>query len=390
MKRKASALAIILVILFSVVGGTPFANLASAQYYGSVGINADGTVDPADAPIQRVGDTYTLTGDVGGISVQRSNIILDGNGHTLPGIVTSVDSLGNNVTANNAGGVFLKNVENVVVKNLIIKNCQIGIYLERCSKVTVSGNIITGTHVPVPGLQLTAGIFAWYGSANIITENQLTNNYKGIYVGSQENIITSNNLTYSSYGILIGSSNNHIYQNNFINNTVQAYLYEGTVNVWDNGSVGNYWSDYNGSDWNWDGIGDTPYVIDENNKDNYPLLYPLGAPQVTVLSSENGTYVGSFPLNFTVNRPALWMGYSLDGEANVTVAGNTTLSGLAAGLHNLTVYVIDVYSITGASETINFTIKPESFPTALVIAASGASIAIIGVGLLFYFRKRKK
>ena len=30
------------------------------------------------------------------------------------------------------------------------------------------------------------------------------------------------------------------------------------------------------------------------------------------------------------------------------------------------------------------------FPTALVVAASGASIAIIGVGVLFYFRKRKR
>jgi parallel beta-helix repeat protein len=390
MKRKASALAIILVILFSVVGGTPFANLASAQYYGSVGINADGTVDPADAPIQRVGDTYTLTGDVGGIGVHRSNIILDGNGHTLPGIVTSVDSLGNNVTANNAGGVFLKNVENVVVKNLIIKNCQTGIYLERCSKVTVSGNIITGTHVPVPGLQLTAGIFVWEGSGNIITENQLTDNYKGIYVGSQESIITSNNLTYSSYGIIMGSSSNHVYQNNFINNTVQAYLYEGTVNVWDNGSVGNYWSDYNGSDWNWDGIGDTPYVIDENNQDNYPLVYPWGATEVSVLSFENVLYSDSVSLNFTVSKPVRWMSYSLDGQDNVTVTGNFTLSGLATGLHNLTVYVTDVYGITGASETVTFTIEPEPFPTALVIAASGASIAIIGVGLLVYFKKRKR
>jgi hypothetical protein len=118
-----------------------------------------------------------------------------------------------------------------------------------------------------------------------------------------------------------------------------------------------------------------------------------------VLSSENGAYVGSFPLNFTVNKKAVyvqWIGYSLDGEANVTVAGNTTLSGLAAGLHNLTVYVIDVYGITGASETINFTIEPEekqqdteSFPVVPVAAASVASVVIIGVGLLVYFKKRK-
>ena len=36
--------------------------------------------------------------------------------------------------------------------------------------------------------------------------------------------------------------------------------------------MGNYWDDYNGSDTNGDGIGETPYIIDGNNSDNYPLI----------------------------------------------------------------------------------------------------------------------
>lgn len=50
------------------------------------------------------------------------------------------------------------------------------------------------------------------------------------------------------------------------------------ISVWDSGSEGNYWSDYNGTDSDGDGIGDTPYIIDSNNVDNYPLMNPYWIP----------------------------------------------------------------------------------------------------------------
>ena len=96
------------------------------------------------------------------------------------------------------------------------------------------------------------------------------------------------------------------------------------------------------------------------------------------------------PLNFTVNEAVTLVSYSLDGQSNVTVAGNTTLTGLSVGAHNLTVYAWDTAGNVGASETITFTVaEPEPFPAVPVAAASAASIIVVSLALLVYFRKRK-
>jgi hypothetical protein len=75
-----------------------------------------------------------------------------------------------------------------------------------------------------------------------------------------------------------------VIHNSFAENVVQVQS-EGTLNVWDGNypSGGNYWSDYSGVDLysgsyqnetGSDGIGDTPYVINDCNQDNYPLMNP--------------------------------------------------------------------------------------------------------------------
>ena len=48
--------------------------------------------------------------------------------------------------------------------------------------------------------------------------------------------------------------------------------------LFDDGCEGNYWSGYNGTDSDFDGIGDTPYIIDSNNIDHYPLMNPYWIP----------------------------------------------------------------------------------------------------------------
>jgi hypothetical protein len=131
----------------------------------------------------------------------------------------------------------------------------------------------------------------------------------------------------------------------------------------------------------------TPTAV---NEQYIPIGYST-PPEIKIVSPENQTYNGSsVSLVFTVNKPVNWTGYSLDGEANVTITGNTTLSELANGLHNITVYARDEFENTGASETISFSVEVP-FPTTLVAAAASAvTIAAVSVALLVYFRKRKR
>ena len=204
------------------------------------------------------------------------------------------------------------------------------------------------------------------------SSNTISNSTAGIYLTDLENATIRKNLIPNcSYGIyLVNSNNNLIYHNNFINNTVQANVTAGYANTWDNDypSGGNYWSDYNGTDL-FSGLyqnitgsdfrGDTPYVIDSNNTDRYPLMIhdETEPPTISILSPENKTYTTEdVPLTFTVSESTSWMGYSLDGQANTPITGNTTLTGLSEGTHSITVYAIDTAGKTGASEIIYFTI----------------------------------
>jgi len=111
-------------------------------------------------------------------------------------------------------------------------------------------------------------------------------------------------------------------------------------------------------------------------------------PEVSILSPLNATYYASgIPFNFILSETPSLIRYSLDGQKNSTLDGNTTLTNLPNGEHKLIVYVWDVAGNVGVSETA-FNIEP--FPTALVATASGASVAVVGVGSLVYLKKRKR
>jgi parallel beta-helix repeat protein len=405
--------AVIVLILTSFLLGVICVNPVDAEYQGNITINADGSITPSTAPIQQTGDTYTLTGDVhGSISVLRSNMTFDGNGHSLTG-GQGVGGLSVGCNSYSSSPV-VTGATNVTVKNLTVKGSVFGISLVNTLNALIFNNTISETGNGFLSLdESTAAIYVQGGGPNTITGNNLVNNYVGIsFIESNNNLIVRNNIVNCSNTALggggpaimfWGASNNTIYHNNFINNIQQAY--DGSfnspfsVNTWDDGypDGGNYWSDYktkypDAAEIGNLRIGDTSYVIDSENQDRYPLMEPFNTvpPTISSLSPVNQAYnESSIPLQFTVDEPVTWMGYSLDGNQNVTISGNETLANIPNGFHTVTVYANDTFGNMG-SQTISFTVSaPETFPTATVAVVLGVSAVAIGAGLVVYFKRRR-
>jgi parallel beta-helix repeat protein len=237
-----------------------------------------------------IANNTVLSNSAYGIALfQASNNVIMGNRcdrNRDYQIILGTDSCNNTITENSLSGsvyghgiyIFTRSNNNVVTKNVIFNNSNAGINLLSAHYNLIADNILKSNS----GGGLWIGSILSASNGNIIANNTVTSNQRrGIEVSGDENVIINNTVTGNEEGIYIsGGAGNRIYHNH-LNNRKNAY--DGELNIWDNGypSGGNYWSDYPGSDIyigvgqdepGNDSIGDTPYIIDGNSRDNFPFI----------------------------------------------------------------------------------------------------------------------
>ena len=309
---------------------------------------------------------------------------------------TSVRVEGLNFTGNRQGLLFAYTNDSSIVDNNIVGNYDGTVLFSSVNNTLWRNNISVNEYYAV---------YLWeYSDDNWILDNSIVDNlYQGIYLSdSSNNTVCGNKIANSEYGMEVYGSNNFIYLNNFLNNTdYQVYTYNDMPNFWDNGVEGNYWSDYNGTDANLDGIGDSWRVFDSNNTDHYPLMSMFSSFNtslgcfVNIVSNssvdsfeyfEGNTTIVMHVSNMTANQTGgfcrIRIPYSVVAEPF-----NVTIDGINPTYWNYSVYD------DGANRWIYFNYQISALE--IVIVPELSLMGVIGlfmlttlVATIFYRRKR--
>jgi parallel beta-helix repeat protein len=245
-------------------------------------------------PQVTINKPLTLEGEL------KNSTIIDGYAGSVRIYVQSTTNvIVRGFTVQNGYGIYSAFSKEVTITENIVSGNPQGIILIGATNNTISKNVITNSN----SLPL---LLSENSNGNTISENLLTKNNGGAISldDSHNNTICGNIITDNKLGICLTYSNsNKIFHNDLLENYEMALSWVSTDNVWDNGKEGNYWSDYTGTDANGDGVGDTPYVIDTDIADRYPLMkpfnpslpstYPSPSPYPTPAPAPNPTPFGS-------------------------------------------------------------------------------------------------
>jgi parallel beta-helix repeat protein len=247
------------------VDGNMFTNETAAMYTPKgIAIQDSSFVQIENNIFTNVGSAIVCNG--------TSNLI---RGNTIIGCgVGSID-----------GSVSVKGSSNIISNNKI--EDLLPITLNKAYSSIIVRNNITG-----PAYQGSEGIALFDSSNNVIFGNNITgfvNQAIRTVFSCLNNTIYNNYVANNGFAVVLqdGAVNNTFYGNTFRADSCKIQINDGVeATRWDNGTLGNSWGDYNGTDNNKDGIGDTPYTVigykwdqDVNGfvsfvsgKDNYPLM----------------------------------------------------------------------------------------------------------------------
>ncbi|MBT0160859.1 hypothetical protein G4O51_12840 [Candidatus Bathyarchaeota archaeon A05DMB-2] len=228
--------------------------------------------------------------------INQTNLIIEPTSFPQIGYLALINStnitIRNQTFASNYQGLLLAYTTNSLIENVKAINNKEGVYLWDSND-----NVLSRSNV----LDNEYGIYLFSSDRNALVENAIGNNTEGIYTSqstyssiigntvysnkygihlywSPRGNVTDNNILSNEYGIYLEDlSINNIFHNNFLGNIYQVSISGRSYdNIWDSGypSGGNFWDDYGKLDTNGDFIGDTPYIINDNNQDRYPLVVP--------------------------------------------------------------------------------------------------------------------
>jgi parallel beta-helix repeat protein len=216
---------ILALIPYAIIGSASTFHMVKAS--GTIYIMSDGSVYPSDAPISTIDKiTYVFTSNINtSIVIERSNIVVDGNWHSVEGFIGGY-------------GFSLSKVNNVTIRNMEIESFEAGILFHESF-----GNVISDCNVA----NNSFGIELDLSSKNVIFQCNITNNYCGIeFDSSIDNIVLNCKIEDNEYGFWLSNcSNNVISECNIadagcgiglfesINNTVSGCSFTGNkCSIW--------------------------------------------------------------------------------------------------------------------------------------------------------------